>query len=71
MRRTVQSLALILILSAPICAGEMQFPVANTPPQPAAATEAPTPDTEMHGDEADASITETMLNLLEGVLALF
>ena len=47
MRRTVQSLALVLALSAPIYAGEMQCPVISPPPPSSPAVQGTTTDGEI------------------------
>lgn len=76
MRRTIQSLALMLALSAPIYAGEMQFPVASpTPQQATSALQEPGVSGDISNpsatDETAAdSFTETVLDLLAGVFGL-
>lgn len=72
MRRTIQSLTLVAALSASVYAGDMQFPVTSSPPpRSESVAQAPTADGEMQNGQADSSLTETILNLLEGVLSLF
>jgi hypothetical protein len=76
MRRTVQIVALMFAFSVPVTAGIMQCPVAGpTPPPPAGAVQ----ETSAGGDinkppatdeTAADSLTETVLDLLAGVLAL-
>ena len=80
MRRTVQSMALMLALSIPIYAGDMQCPVVETPPQQAqqAVSVAPTDEQGTNSASnietdvsASSSMTEVVLNLLQSVLSLF
>ncbi len=47
MRRTVQSLALVLALSTPMYAGEMQCPVISPPPPSSPAVQGTTTDGEI------------------------
>lgn len=74
MRRTVQILALMLALSAPVTAGEMQCPVTSPTPAQASAVQEPSASGDISNpsttDETAAdSLAETVLDLLAGVLA--
>jgi hypothetical protein len=73
MRRTVQSLALMLALSAPIYAGEMQCPVISPTPPSSPAVQGPTTDGEISTplmadgiiqNDAAATFLQVVLNLL-------
>ncbi|HZI19643.1 MAG TPA: hypothetical protein VEY09_13720 [Pyrinomonadaceae bacterium] len=70
MRKTAQSLTLMLALSAPAFAGEMQCPVVNEPPPPPSAVqEATTTDGSGEPGAADG-LLEIALGLMDNVLAL-
>lgn len=73
MRRTVRSLALMLALSAPVYAGEMQFPVAGPPPtQSASVTQEPTGDGEIHNPlTVEETAAVAVITLLSAALRLF
>ena len=67
MRKSIQALALALLLAVCAHAGEMQNgKPAPPPPSPASSV---TQDGEMQNGAAD-SLTETVLNLIENVFAL-
>jgi hypothetical protein len=68
MRKTAQTLLLMLALSAPIYAGEMQCPVVIEPPESANAEQEETTDGEI---STTATIADVMLNLLTGIGAAF
>jgi hypothetical protein len=75
MRRTVQILTLMLALSAPTTAGIMQCPVTSpTPEATASAVQEPSAGDNISSpsttDETADSLTETVLDLLAGALAL-
>lgn len=70
MRRTVQSLALMLALCVPASAGIMQCPVASPTPPPANAAQEQTTNGVMQADETD-SLTQTVLDLLAAFPSLF
>jgi len=70
MRKTVQSLVLMLALSAPVYAGVMQCPITSEPPPPpSAAHEELTADNAGETEESDG-FTETVLTLLKTALSL-
>jgi hypothetical protein len=73
---------LLLALSAPAYAGEIPFGITNPPLPPPASTSSTTPgdistgvageiSTTISEEATTASVTETALNLLQSVLALF
>lgn len=73
MRRTFQSLALMLALSASAIAGEMQCPVNSpTPQQSTSAVQEPSAsgDISTTDETATDSLTATVLNLLVGAFTL-
>jgi hypothetical protein len=70
MRRTVQSLALMLALCVPASAGIMQCPVASPTPPPASATQEPTTNGIIQNESAD-SLTQIVLDLLAAFPSLF
>lgn len=76
MRRTFQSLALMLALSTSVMAGEMPCPVNSpTPQQTTSATQEPSAEVDISNssttnETAADSLAETVLNLLVGVFTL-
>jgi hypothetical protein len=73
MRRTLTIAALVVALCCPAFAGEMHTPVV-TPPPPANTIQAEPVtggESETEATEAADGLTETVLSLLETVLALF
>jgi hypothetical protein len=75
MRTTLRIVALTLALSCPVLAGDIPHMVTGPPPPPPpASTSSTTPgeiSTGVAGDISTTSMTETALNLLQSVLALF
>src|SRR4051812_23807328 len=63
MRRTVQSLALMLAFCVPAMAGIMQCPVTSPTPPTASAAQEPTTEGDIQNGAAD-SLTQTVLDLL-------
>ncbi|HEU4596639.1 MAG TPA: hypothetical protein VFS10_15990 [Pyrinomonadaceae bacterium] len=71
MRRTIQSLVLMLALSAHIYAGEMQFPLTSPTPPPAPAVQEPMTDGVIPNDASDGHIqNDAMITFAEVVLNL-
>lgn len=78
MRKTLRASVLVLALCAPVFAGDIPNPSSPQPPpqnsmaegQPSVTTEAQATDDSTQDKAAD-SLTEAVLSLLEGVLALF
>jgi hypothetical protein len=78
MRKTLRASVLVLALCAPAFAGDIPNPSSpQPPPQNMTAEEQPSVTTEAQAtggntqDKAGDSLTETVLSLLEGMLALF
>lgn len=72
MRRTLQGFVLMLALSVPIYAGDMQCPIVEPTPRPASAVQ----DQPVEGVistplTAEAEATQPVLALLEILLAVF
>ncbi len=71
MRRTLTIAALVLALSCPVFAGEMHTPAPAPPPPNTIQAEPVTAgEGETEATEAADCLTETMVSLLETVLAL-
>lgn len=74
MRKTLTAAALVLALGCPALAGEMHTPVVTPPPQPlVSAEQEPTQEPTADGiiqNGITGNLTETVLDLLAGVLTL-
>jgi hypothetical protein len=81
-RKWVAASVLVFVLACSTFAGEMQFPGVTAPPPPPSATGdmplpgATSPTETVSGDmqypgATESSLTETMFDLLQGVLSLF
>jgi hypothetical protein len=70
MRRTVQSLALMLALSASVMAGEMPCPVNSPTPTTATVAQEPSANGIMQNGEPE-SLTQVALDLLAALPSLF
>lgn len=70
MRKILGTLVLVLALCAPAFAGDIPNPPAPQPPPPSITTGAPTANGHIQNDDTDG-LTETVLNLIESLLALF
>ncbi len=73
MGKAIRASVLVLLLACSAQAGWIHNPATGTPPPPPPTTEQePTASGEMQNGAADAadSLTETLLNALESVLAL-
>jgi hypothetical protein len=72
MRKTISVAALLLALTCPAYAGEMQNDKPAPPPQPASVIQEPTDgatvDGEMHTPPLSESLTQTVLDLLAVLL---
>jgi hypothetical protein len=72
MRKTLQASILVLALYCPVLAGDISTPSSTQPPPPPP----PSPTTEGQtiggeiGDEAPTPLAETLLSVIESVLAL-
>jgi hypothetical protein len=70
MRRTVQSMALMLALLTPAYAGEMQFPRTSPTPPPPTATQGQETEGDIPTPSQDETTGGSILDVLTALLAL-